>query len=90
MKHFLPTSDHITRLTCPLSALLNFLILLPLCFALALGIYLFSFLLCWEAGPPNGLVEKKKKETKVILGDTTQLIVSTKKGTLELQFRRLS
>lgn len=62
MKHFLPTSDHITLLTCPLSALLNFLILLPLCFALALGIYLFSFLLCWEAGPPNGLVEKKKKK----------------------------
>lgn len=47
LKHFLLTSDHLTILRCSPSPFLNFLILLPLCFALALGIYLFSFLLCW-------------------------------------------
>lgn len=47
LKQFLPTSDHITILKYFPSVLLNFLVLLLLSFALALGIYLFSFLLCW-------------------------------------------
>lgn len=54
---------------------INFLILLPLIFALALGIYLFF---------PARLVSRlsewlgRKKKTKVILRETIQLFVSTK------------
>ena len=41
LKQFLPMSDHVTILRCSPSMLLHFLILLPLCFALALTISLF-------------------------------------------------
>ena len=63
LEQFLSTSDHVTILKCSPSVLLNFLMLLSLSFALALGIYLFfPAVLVSRASEWLGREKKKKQK----------------------------